>query len=182
MDLSSYVSYGTSQASYVNMTLTGANPVPVFSTYTITSPFNSSGHDEGIEIAWQQPIWGGFGVIANYTYANGVDNSGGPLVGDSKNTANLTGYFENDWLSARLAYNYRSKMLVGLDRSSAENQASYGTLDASVGVNITDYASINLDALNITNQTLKYFANTTAAPRALYSNGTQLYATLRVKF
>src|SRR5262249_14709834 len=118
----------------------------------------------------------------NYTYANGVDNAGGPLVGDSKNTANIVGYYENEWLNARLAYNYRSKMLVGLDRSSAENQASYGTLDASVGVNVTDYASINLDALNITNQTLKYFGNTTTAPRAFYSNGTQLYATLRVKF
>ncbi len=112
------------------MTLTGMSPTPVFSTYAITSPFNSSGHDEGIELSWQQPVWDGFGVSANYTYASGVDNSGGPLVGDSKNTANLVGYYENDWLSARLSYNYRSKMLVGLDRSSAENQDAYGTLDA----------------------------------------------------
>jgi iron complex outermembrane receptor protein len=182
MDLSSYVSYGTSTASYVNMTLTGASPIPVFSTYTITSPFNSSGHDEGIELSWQQPIWNGFGVSANYTFASGVDSSGGPLVGDSKSTANLTGYFENTWLSTRLSYNYRSKMLVGLDRSSAENQNAYGTLDASVQFTVTDYASITFDALNITNQTLKYYAASTTQPRALYSNGTQLYAGVRLKF
>jgi iron complex outermembrane recepter protein len=182
MDLSSYISYGTAQSSYVNMTLTGMNPVPVYSTYTITSPFNSSGHDEGMELSWEQPIWGGFGVQANYTYANGVDNNGGPLVGDSKNTANLVGYYENDWLSTRLSYNYRSKMLVGLDRSSAENQNAYNTLDASVQFTVTDWASFSIDALNLTNQTLKYYAGTETAPRALYSNGTQIYAGVRVKF
>jgi iron complex outermembrane receptor protein len=182
MDLSSYISYGTAQASYVNMTLTGASPIPVFSTYTITSPFNSSGHDEGVELSWEQPIWGGFGVQANYTYADGVDNGGGPLVGDSKNTANLVGYYENDWMSARLSYNYRSKMLVGLDRSSAENQNAYNTLDASLQFTVTDWASINIDALNLTNQTLKYFAASEVQPRALYSNGTQIYAGVRVKF
>jgi iron complex outermembrane receptor protein len=181
MDLSSYVSYGTNQATYVNMTLTGHGPT-VFSTYTITSPFNSSGHDEGVELSWQQPIWNGFGIQTNYTYASGVDNAGGPLVGDSKNTANIIGYYENEWLSARLAYNYRSKMLVGLDRSSAENQNAYNTLDASVQFTITDWASFSVDALNLTNQTLRYFADTTTAPRALYSNGTQVYANLRVKF
>ncbi|HWA30986.1 MAG TPA: TonB-dependent receptor [Rhizomicrobium sp.] len=182
MDLSSYVSYGTHQASYVNMTLTGASATPVYSTYTITSPFNSSGHDEGVEISLQQPVWGGFGFQANYTYANGVDNSGGPLVGDSKNTANLVGYYENDWLSVRLSYNYRSKMLVGLDRSSAEYQNSYGTLDASVQFNVTDYAAITFDALNLTNETLKYHTQEETQPRAFYSNGIQLYGGVRVKF
>ncbi|HEY0106365.1 MAG TPA: TonB-dependent receptor [Rhizomicrobium sp.] len=182
MDLSSYISYGTAQASYVNLTLTGAKPTPIYSTYTITSPFNSSGHDEGVEVSWQQPVWDGFGVNANFTYANGVDNNGGPLVGDSKETANLTGYYENDWLSARLSYNYRSKMLVGLDRSSAENQNAYNTLDASVQFTVTDYATITFDALNITNQTLKYYAASETQPRALYSNGMQLYGGVRVKF
>lgn len=182
MDLSSYVSFGTHQGSYVNMTLTGASPTPVYSTYNITSPFNSSGHDEGIELSWQQPVWGGFGFQANYTYANGVDSSGGPLVGDSKNTANLIGYYENDWLSVRLSYNYRSRMLVGLDRSSAEYQNSYGTLDASLQYNVTDNVALTFDALNITNQTLKYHTQEEIQPRAFYSNGTQLYGGVRVKF
>jgi iron complex outermembrane recepter protein len=182
MDLSSYVSYGTSTASYVNMTLTGASPTPIYSTYTITAPFNSSGHDEGFELSLEQPLIDGFGIQANYTYASGVDNSGGPLVGDSKDTANLTGYYENSWLSARLSYNYRSKMLVGLDRSSEENQNAYGSLDASVQFTLNDNISLTFDGLNLTNQTLKYFAATETAPRALYSNGSQLYAGIRVKY
>ncbi|MGN6148979.1 MAG: TonB-dependent receptor [Rhizomicrobium sp.] len=182
MDLSSYVSYQTANASYVNMTLTGRNPVPVYSTYSISRPFNSSGHDEGFELSLQQPIWGGFGFQANYTYANGSDNAGGPLVGDSKNTANLIGYYENDWMSARVSYNYRSRMLVGLDRSSDEYQNSYNTLDASLQFDVTDYASLTFDALNLTNQTLKYHTGNKSQPRAFYSNGIQLFGGVRVKF
>jgi iron complex outermembrane receptor protein len=164
------------------MTLTGRNPVPIFSTYSISRPFNSSGHDEGFELSLQQPVWGGFGFQANYTYANGADNAGGPLVGDSKNTANLVGYYENDWLSVRLSYNYRSRMLVGLDRSSDEYQNSYNTLDASVQFNVTENAAITLDALNLTNETLKYHTSTETQPRAFYSNGIQLFGGVRVKF
>ena len=181
MDLSSYVSYGTTQGVYVDQLLTGMG-APVYATYNITAPFNSSGHDEGVELSWQQPVWDGFGVNANFTYANGVDNTGGPLVGDSKNTANFTGYYENDWMSARVSYNYRSKMLVGLDRSSQENQDAYGTLDASLQFTVTDWATLTFDALNLTNQNLKYFATTTVQPRAIYNNGMQLYGGLRVKF
>ena len=182
MDLSSYVSYETSDASYVNMTLTGKSTTPIYSVYSISRPFNSSGHDEGFELSLQQPVWGGFGFQTNYTYANGVDTAGGPLVGDSKNTANIAGYYEDDLLSVRLSYNYRSKMLVGLDRSSDEYQNSYNTLDASVQVNVTGWAAITLDALNLTNETVKYHTGNETQPRAFYSNGMQLYGGVRVKF
>jgi len=183
MDLSSYVTYGTTKASYVNMLLTGQSTTPVYSSYDITAPYNTSGHDEGIEIAWQQPLWDtGFGIIANYTYANGAETDHGPLVGDAKNTGNISGYYENNWVSARVGYSYSSAMLVGLDRSSNEFQNAYGRLDASVAFTVTDYLSLTFDGLNLTNQTLKYYANNATQPRALYSNGSQLYAGIRLKY
>ncbi len=40
------------------------------------------------EFSWQQPLGGGFGALANYTYADGHAADGTPLVGASKNTAN----------------------------------------------------------------------------------------------
>ena len=58
-------------------------------------------------------------------------------MGTSKYTYNVVGYYENRWLSVRLAYTYRSHYFVGLDRSSAENEADYGTLDASVNYQVT---------------------------------------------
>ena len=99
-----------------------------------------------------------------------------PLVGSSNQTYNVTGYYENKWLSARLAYTFRSHFLVGLDRSFAENQDDYGSLDASIGVGVTDHIRITFDALNLTDETLKYYANTTSQPRAFYDNGRQFYA------
>ncbi|MDE2135665.1 MAG: TonB-dependent receptor [Alphaproteobacteria bacterium] len=180
MDLSSYVGFGTHQGVYLNMLKTGMG-APVYSTYNITSPINTSGHDEGVEVQWEQPIYGGFGVQTNFTYADGVDNSGGPLVGDAKVTANLTAYYENEWLSARVAYGYRSKMLIGLDRSTAEYQSPGDRIDASVQFTVTDNISLTFDALNLTNRLLRYTQGT-SEPRAIYDNGRQLYAGIRVKY
>ncbi|MDR3525922.1 MAG: TonB-dependent receptor [Rhizomicrobium sp.] len=181
MDLSSYVTNGVTQGTYLDMLKTGQG-TPVYSSYAITAPYNTSGHNEGFEVAWEQPIYGGFGVNANYAYVNGAETGGGTLVGNTKNTVNLSGYYENDWVSARVSYNYASGMLVGLDRSSAEYQNAYGRVDASVNFTVTDNFTLTFNGLNLTNQTLKYYANNSTMPRALYSNGSQLYAGVRFKY
>lgn len=179
MDLSSYVGFGTHAATYLDMLKTGQGS-PVYSSYNITSPINTSGHSEGFEIQLEQPVWGGFGIQTNFTYADGVDSAGGPLVGDAKVTANLTAYYENDWLSTRLTYGYRSKMLIGLDRSSQEFQSPGDWLNASVQLTLTDNISATFDALNIGNRKLRYTQGA-GSPRAIYDNGRQFYAGLRYK-
>jgi iron complex outermembrane receptor protein len=92
------------------------------------------------------------------------------------------GYYENAWLSGRLAYTYRSHFFVGLDRSAAENQDSYGSLDGSINIKINDNISLSLDGLNLTNEKLKYYALNHSQPRAVYDNGRQAFLGLRVKF
>jgi iron complex outermembrane receptor protein len=179
MDLSSYVGFGTHSAVYLNQFLTGQGAA-VYSTYNVTTPVNSSGHDEGVEIQWEQPIYGGFGFQSNFTYASGVDNAGGPLVGDSKVVANLTAYFENEWLSTRLTYDYRSQMLVGLDRSANEFQSPSGTLNGAVQFTVTDNLQLTFDAMNITNRKFR-LTQGAGLPRAIYDNGRQFYAGIRVK-
>src|SRR5205085_8025 len=131
---------------------------------------------------WQQPIWNGFGVQANWTYADSEQSDGSPLVGASRNTYNVIGYYENRWVSARLAYSYRSHYLVGLDRSTAENQDNSGTLDASVQVNVTPNVAVTLDGLNLNDQILKYYAENKTQPRAYYDNGRQIYFGVRVRY
>ena len=177
MDLQNYVAYGVAPSPYYSMFY------GTVKTFNITSPINTSGKSEGIELQWQQPIAYGFGFQANYTHPDGTDSNGNPLVGDSKNTANLTGYFENHWLSARLAYTYRSHFFVGLDRSSAENQDNTGQLDASININVTPNVVISADALNLTDPLLKYYAlDNKTQPRATYDNGRTFYVGLRVKY
>jgi iron complex outermembrane receptor protein len=175
-DLSSYVTYGVHTATYFNI------QDQAFEQFTISSPQNTSGELKGVELQIQQPIAYGFGFQANGTYINSHEVDGAPLVGTSKWTGNLVGYYEAHGLSVRLAYTYRSHFFVGLDRSSAENQANYGTLDGSISYQVTPNIALTVDALNITNATLKYYAQNPTQVRAVYDNGTQVYFGVKVKF
>ena len=91
----------------------------------------------GAEFAITWPIAGGFGVQANYTYSNAEADNGDPIPGNSENSYNLAAYFENERVSARLAYTYRSEFFVTFDRSTQLNQDDLKSLDASVSVNVT---------------------------------------------
>jgi iron complex outermembrane receptor protein len=175
VDLKNYVSFGNSQQVFHNIR-TGTDEV-----YTVSSPINSKGRVKGFELAWQQAFGGGFGALANYTYADGKERGGGELVGASKNTYNVSGYFENDKFNARLAYTFRSAFFNGLDRTTAQHQDDTGTVAASLGYKISDNLTLSLDALNLNNPTLKYYAANRDQPTAFYKNGRQYYLTLRGK-
>jgi iron complex outermembrane receptor protein len=175
-DLASYVAFENHTQTYFNMFLGHNTP------YIISAPFNISGRLGGVEIQWQQPIGWGFGFQANGTYVDGQDADGNPLIGTSKWTGNLVGYYEKHGLSLRLAYTYRSHFLVGLDRATPESQANFGTLDASFAYQITPNIAVTVDALNITNSLLKYYAAIPTQVRGVYDNGTQVFAGIKVKF
>lgn len=175
MDLSNYVSYGTSQQTYYNIR-TKKDEV-----YTISSPINSSGRVTGFEVALQMPIGQGFGVMGNYTYADAKEKGGADLVGASRDTYNASAFFENDKFNARVAYTYRSAFYNGLDRSTAQYQDDVGTLAASLGYTINDNLSVTLDGMNLNRPILKYYANNPDQPLARYTSGRQYYLMLRAK-
>jgi iron complex outermembrane receptor protein len=175
MDLKNYVGFGVSEAVYFN------EQSRRFDTYRISSPVNSKGRVKGLEFGWQQSFGAGFGANLNYTYADGEEQGGRPLVGNSKHTWNAGAWFENDTFNARVAYNFRSKFFNGLDRASAQNQADTATLSASLGWKISERFTLSLDGMNLNNPVLKYYADNTSQPTAVYNNGRQYYLTLRVK-
>jgi iron complex outermembrane receptor protein len=140
------------------------------------------GHIEGAEFTVQAPIWNGFGVQTNYTYSHAKTQSGDPLPGNSENTFNLTGYFENDMLSARLGYTYRSKFFITVDRASPLNQQALKSLDGQLSYNVTDHITLTFDAINITDEKIVQFSGAEFRPRAIYDNGRQYYAGVRFKF
>jgi iron complex outermembrane receptor protein len=184
MDLRNYVSYGTITKNYVTYsTVFNGESVP----YDLTAPINAKGRVGGAEFAYQQAFTENLGVITNYTYADGKQTSEVPpggddrLVGTSKNTYNLQGYFENQHFSARVNYTYRSSFYSGLDRSTAFTQYNIGTLSASLGYTINQNFSITLDGQNLNNPTLKYYALNEDQPRAFYKNGSQYYLNFRYK-
>ena len=147
----------------------------------LSVPVNSSGKVKGLELAWEQPF-GNFGVTANYTYTDAKETGGGPIVGASRDTYNLVGYYEDDRFNVRLAYNFRSHFFSGLDRSTAFNQADTASLAASLGYRVNDKLSFSFDAMNLNNPKLKYYALNEDQPRSIYQNGRQYYLTARVKY
>ncbi|HEY8572308.1 TonB-dependent receptor [Phenylobacterium sp.] len=151
--------------------------------FDVTRPTNGpGGHNQGVEISWQQPLMAGFGVLANYTYSDAEATNGDPIPENSQHSFNLTGYFENERISARLSYNYRSEFFVDIDRASQLNSAAVKSLDASVSVNITDNIAATFDAQNLTDEILEFYSGTESRPRAFYRNGRVFYGGVRVKF
>jgi iron complex outermembrane receptor protein len=190
MDLRNYISYGSEIKTYTTFSSQFPNGAQV--PYNLTVPINAQGRVEGMEIAYQQAITDNFGFAGNYTYADGKQTSdvqptltGGPgddrLVGTSKDTYNVSGYFENKMFNARVAYTYRSAFYSGLDRSTAFTQDNIGTLSASLGYTMNEHFSITADGMNLNNPTLKYYALNTTQPRAFYRNGSQYYLNFRFK-
>lgn len=180
MDLASYVSRGITEQSF--LTFDQAHPDGYMARYLVGSPINSKASVKGMEFAVEQPIGEHFGISANYSYTDAEEDDGDPMLGASKNVFNLIGYFENEKLNARVAYNYRSSFFNGIDRLSAFNQDDTRSVSASLGWTFNQHFAITLDGMNLTNEKLKYYAENKDRPRAIYNNGRQFYVTLRAKF
>ena len=186
LDISNYITTTTSRRFYRTVLH------PNGATFLIEEPVNGGGGvNKGVEVNWQQPIYGGFGFIANYTYSDAkknadavtaADNFSREIDGNSKHTWNLTGYYEDKLISTRLAYSYRSKFRSGIDRATPMWQDGFGQLDGSLLVHVTPHIALSADAQNITNAKLYYFVGDPAIPRAYYDNGRTVYLGLRLTY
>ena len=142
----------------------------------------AGGHNFGVELQVSRRLFGPFGAIVNYTYSDASSDRGDPIPGNSKHSLNVTGYFENDWLSVRASYNYRSAFFINIDRNSQLNQTGTDSLDASANLKITDNIALTADAVNLTNTKIRQYSGTETRFRALYDNGRIFYGGVRVKF
>ena len=176
----------------------------------------------------------GFGVQANYTYVDssqklyanpanattsqittlaqntfGVDTDGStfktlPLTYLSKNSFNVALMYEKGPVSARLAYNWRSKYLQavnvnGTNGSNGFNKATlaydqrwalptwaddYGQLDGSVFYKLTPNVTLGIEAQNLTDSTYKQLMqqNIGMKGRAWFVTGRRFNAQVRYTF
>ena len=151
--------------------------------FVINQRTNGTGGEmKGAEFAVTWPLAGGFGVQGNYTYTDAEDDNGDPLPGASEDTFNLTAYFENPKVSARLAYTYRSEFFVTFDRNTPLNQDALQQLDLSVVWNVMDNIALTFDGVNLTDEEIEQFTGEKFRPRAIYDNGPVYFAGMRVRF
>ena len=151
--------------------------------FAITRPVNGlGGTNQGIEVSYQQPIANGFGVIANYTYSDAESDAGDPIPENSRHAYNLIGYFENEWLNARLSLNHRDQFFIGVDRNRELYHQPITTLDGSVSWYVNQNYALTLEAVNITEETLEQYYVDEGRPARLYDNGRVVFVGVRASF
>jgi TonB-dependent receptor len=137
--------------------------------YEITIADNAeSGNARGIEVAGQAffdflpGVLGNFGAAGSFAYLKTRNpvNIGGEIVNtpmpfQSKYSWSLSGLYEDDFMSARLVYTYRSDfVLFGIDPwpSWGRYVGGYGILDAAVNFNLPHGFTLSLNASNLLNK------------------------------
>jgi TonB-dependent receptor len=176
--------------------------------YQMTKSVNAEkGYARGVELSGQYffdsaPGWlRNFGVSGSYTYvktANPVNfgTAAAPVIVStpqafqSKNNYSVTGMYEDDKLSMRLVYTWRSPQIfnaLSVNPIGGRYIASYGLLDGSINYQLTEQMSLSLNASNITNKTLNRYVGEpglyqTSLERQHYENGRTINLALRYKF
>jgi len=169
-------------------------------TYTIGLPVNGTSKVQinGAELGGQfafdflpQPF-DSFGVTANYTYSddkgyNQRDYFTGNLLtflGLSKHSYNLSGYYDDGTISARLSYNWRSRFVIApLDRGNNPAVGEpFGQWDASASATLTDNVSVFLEGVNVFNAQRTENAASIYRRNIIETYGRRVYGGVRVKF
>lgn len=152
-----------------------------FGQLRVNRPENGgAGRINGIEAAartffrapWLPDWMANFGALVNYTYldhkselAPGLAQTRPgmqPIAGVSKHVANLSGFYENRWVSARVSYNYRSDFVVSygqvvdpalsagvLGPTLPVIEQGRGTLDFAATLSPTENISLTFNATNL---------------------------------
>lgn len=151
--------------------------------YQVARPFNAgSASVKGYSLAYQQSWDNGFGVVANYTYADGESDAGLPLPYNSKNQINVSPFYENERWTARITYNWRSKYFTNVDRGDELWTRDYTSLDATLGFKINDNLTVSLDGMNLLDEAYHSYATDERLTRGAYRTGRRYMATLRFQF
>jgi iron complex outermembrane recepter protein len=173
----------------------------VVQTYQINSTSQQRARIQGAELSWEQPIWGGFGLQSNLSYADTSVEDGRPMVGASRKSANLVGYYENDVFSARLAWNYRSEyvnsttapaptansqglsVVQGITMPTAPTiQAPVANLALSISYTVMPGLNLSFTGTNLTNPSRGQYRYSELEQQKVDSSGRQYYVEARYKF
>lgn len=138
----------------------------------------------------------GFGVQANYTYVDSkapspsaFDTSGNPLIVPleflSKHSFNLIGLYEKGPVTARVAYNWRDDYVIttagnGTGALPIFNKP-FGQLDASVGYDVTENFSVQLDGVNLLGTRRETYQGIPSRPRDFILNDRRFSIRLRFR-
>jgi len=161
--------------------------------FRITTPANQrSASLDGLELAWQH-VFGetGFGIAANYTYVHSGLTYNNYVIGEQfaleglSNSANLVPFYEKGPWQVRLAYNWRGQFLAARFDGTGPNPVyvePYGQVDLSVTYQFNKHFSAQVEAINLTNETMRSHGRTSNELEFATQTGTRYLLGLRYKF
>ncbi len=198
MDIESFVTNGqilSTPGEFVNSDGSPAGAVPIFLPLQ-----GKGGQVSGMELAgkfsFKDFMDGGvlsnFGVDANLTLSPshesrvGIDGKRLPFQDNSKTQYNLIGWYQDDKLQVRVAYNYRSERLstvVGLNGNSNIGIYAEPTnfVDVNATYNISDRVSVYLNGSNVTDETEIYDYKFGSSKQYAYQNQFEARYTIGVR-
>lgn len=160
-------------------------------TYTVSRPRNGeSATVDGFEVAITHLLDNGFGVAANATFVSSdvtIDPTSSTNfslegIGDSYN---IVGFYENERMQARIAYNFRDAFLRQIDNGfngEPVNTEEFGQWDISASFDVTDQYTVFFEGINITEEEL---IQTGRFPNQVYNiedNGSRYAVGVRAKW
>jgi TonB-dependent receptor len=125
------------------------------------------GEVEGLELAAKlalsdftdAPVLSNMGFDVNYTMSDSSQERKGfngeelPFVNNSEDTYNVVAWYENEMISARVAYNFRSPRLITPGNPATAQQSlyqdDYGQMDVNLTYNVNDQWSVYLNGSNV---------------------------------
>ena len=151
--------------------ISGAAGIPLDTVFEITGPVNGPPAEvQGIELSWEYEFadWvPGLGIVTNYTFidqesnvVNAISGAEIGLEGVSDHSFNVIGYYENDVMSVRLAFNWRDDYVRRIRTQGGrqpEIADDFGSLDAQLTYRISDSLSVLVEASNITDEDFREY-------------------------
>jgi TonB-dependent receptor len=168
----------------------------------VNQPVNAGkGKIYGVELSAQYAWQSGFGVTGNYTRSQSTSNTKTafatelPIPGVSKDSFNVTAYFERSGFSARASYSWRSDAvndsLVGSTFSFADQNgvqkvygvysADYAQLDVQVGYDFSSRFGVMASVNNLTNEKQHTYLQFPNLPFTYNDTGSRYFVGVKAK-
>ena len=163
----------------------GASP-DLYDQCRVTRPrSNGDGEVTGLELQLQHSFDNGVGFITNYTYVdsetNTPDNTKEMVPGVSENSFNASLFYENAYISTRLAYNWRSEW-IGVGAAQAVKNDDYQQIDASIIWHAMENLDVSLEGVNLTNEVIQSYDTNYGLTQNTIEFGSRYYLSVSYKF
>ena len=160
-----------------------------FYTFNLAQPVNLyDGVLDGFEVAVQHLFDNNFGVLANATFIGGDTDADRDVLGEQfalpgfGDAANLSVFYENERMAARLSYNWKGETYAGQDQYNPLYVVERAQVDLNAYYNINESTQVFFEAINITDSEVELYSRYEEMTFLYQDHGPIYKAGFRVKF